>query len=251
MSSQLDFQTQGPAEALQPPSCSMSQEAAQQLLQSLQLQVPSSVKALQEKLVEEQSHTSQKERRSDQLQRQLCLVQRMQEQLMVQAAQAAGLKYKEWLAGSSPTQGPRAFANDLAPGTHAGLHSQQAVLPVCFDGDSGGECLGNPGQHSPHNSLKEQLQAVAQEDARCVFVARRLAKLGLDSADKLSQYFMPYGEVKSVHVARAWSQGGKFWRAGSVGFVVMHSAEAVWAIMQGGPAHIVCGVVITVHPFRA
>lgn len=248
MSSQLDFPTQGPAEALQPPWCSMSQEAAQQLLQSLQLQVPSSVKALQEKLVEEQSHISQKEKRSDQLQRQLGLVQRMQEQLMVQAAQAAGLKglcQLMVLAGGSPTQGPR------APGACAGLHQQHAVSPACLDGDGGGECLGNPGQHSPHNSLKEQLQAVAQEDARCVFVARRLAKLGLDSAEKLSQYFMPYGEVKSVHVARAWSQGGKFWRAGSVGFVVMHSAEAVWAIMQGGPAHIVCGVVITVHPFKA
>lgn len=227
----------------------MSQEVAQRLLQSLQLQVPSSVKALQKKLVEEQSHTSQKATRSHQLQRQLCLVQRMQEQLMVQAAQAAGLKYKEWLAGSSQASGPEVLANELEPKACAGPHSQHAPSAGCFDGD-GGECLNDPGQHSDHISLKEQLQALEQEDARCVFVVRRLAKLGFDSADKLSLYFMPYGEVKSVHVPRAWSQG-KFWRAGSVGFVVMHSAEAVCAIMQGGPAHIVCGVVITVHPFRA
>jgi len=228
----------------------MSQEVAQRLLQSLQLQVPSSVKALQKKLVEEQSHTSQKATRSDQLQRQLCLVQRMQEQLMVQAAQAAGLKYKEWLAGSSPAQGPKESAKELVPSTCAGLHSQNAPSGGCCDGDGGGGCLNNPSQHSDHISLKEQLQALEQEDVRCVFVVRRLAKLGFDSADKLALYFMPYGDVKSVHVPRAWSQG-KFWRAGSVGFVVMRSAEAVCAIMQGGPAHIVCGVVITVHPFRA
>jgi len=221
----------------------------------MQLPVPSSVKALQKKLVEEQSHVSQRETRSDRLQRQLCLIQRMQEQLLVQAAQAAESKYKEWLTGSSQAQWAGTFGTST-PQVHRSVRSQNAPSASCFDG---GTSPGSPPPQEdqphvslkdrPRVSLKEQLQALAQEDAGCVMVARRIAKLGFNSAEKLRLYFMPYGEVKCVHVAHAWSQG-KYWRAGSVGFVVMSSTEAVQAIVQGGPAHIVCGVVITVHPFR-
>merc|ERR1719464_248209 len=85
---QSQMQPESPSQGSPPlQRRTISLEAAQHILQMLQLEVPNSVKALQKELSEEQEQPQQQETRAAQLQRQLDLVQQMQQQLLAQAAE--------------------------------------------------------------------------------------------------------------------------------------------------------------------
>jgi len=116
------------------------------------------------------------------------------------------------------------------------------------------------------DTMKAQLQALQTEEPTKVFIARRINKLGFQSADALSSYFSSYGVVKGVYVSHSrvknMRQGGfnkackeaagsQVWRlrAAALGFVVMEDPEATARILQDGPEHNVRGAMIKVHPF--
>jgi len=110
--------------------------------------------------------------------------------------------------------------------------------------------------------MKAQLQALQQEDAACVLIARRINKLGFSSSSHLRAHFSRYGQVKGVFVShsrvrslRAFSHqraADAHWRlrAAALGFVVMESPEVVQMILDEGVDHTVIGVPIHLHPFQ-
>jgi len=195
--------------------------------------------------------------REEQLKRQLLLIDQIKERLMLQAAQAADTRYWELSAGRWQVQQQMAPTQDLLASTWAGTYCPRASPGTgCLkkEGGCSGEVLCSSTPEGKCGGLKYQLQALQQEDARCIVTTRRLAKLGFDSAHKVRCYFSCYGEVQCVHVPGSTRQESTTptpkRRAGSVGFVVMASAEAACAVVQDGPAHVVCGVMITVHAFE-
>jgi len=273
----------------------ISLEAAQHILQMLQLEVPESVKTLQKELCEEQEQPQQEETRAEQLERQLDLVQQMQQQLLAQAVETlnkrgytslqqvlgqhqplgrsnAGMP---WCAPDSmPGSGdvsPQHFGGTTPPMKQHSLHKvpvrpgTQRPPPSVLDGGTGG---GNGGategpRHGTRDeppldgadTMKTQLQALQQEDPKMVFIARRINKLGFNSADQLRRHFVTYGEVKCVHVSHSRVKSMRpdvQWRmrAASLGFVVMASAEATRNILRDSPEHVVNGVAIRVYEFQ-
>lgn len=238
------FSKQNREQPVQVPICSMSQRVALQLLQSLRLPTPSSVVSLQKELLEQQSRPILEKTRLEQLECQRLLIEQVQERLMLQAAWAADSMYRELSAGSAQAH-QKITLNDL-------LANGQALAGdkgVCGD-----EVLCRSTPEGKCVSLKGQLQAIQQEEARCIVTTRRLAKLGVDSALHVRRYFSCYGEVRFVHVpgsTKLVTNPTPKRRASNVGFVVMASAEAACAVLQDGPAHLVCGVMITVQPFQA
>ena len=278
----------------QPQRRTVSLEAVQHILQMLQLEVPKSVKTLQKELCEEQEQPQQEETRAEQLQRQLDLVQQMQQQLLAQAVETlnkrgytslqqvlgqhqpwgrsdAGMP---WVASDSMTGIPG--SGDVPPQHFGGgttppmkqrsLHKvpvrpgTQRPPPTSLDGGGTGggnggvpegprRCTSSKAAAGQRNgqkqttvaagadairrgppdvadTMKTQLQALQQEDPEMVFIARRINKLGFNSADQLRNHFATYGEVKCVHVSHSRVKSMRpdvQWRmrAASLGFVVM------------------------------
>mmetsp|Transcript_18396 Transcript_18396/g.36076 ORF Transcript_18396/g.36076 Transcript_18396/m.36076 type:complete len:202 (-) Transcript_18396:188-793(-) len=111
-------------------------------------------------------------------------------------------------------------------------------------------------------TMKAQLQALQQQDPACVFIARRINKLGFSSPDQLRAYFGRFGEVASVHVAHSLVKSTRIinngrtaeshyrQRPAALGFVVMRSPEATTKILTGGIDHVVNGIRITVQTFH-
>lgn len=118
------------------------------------------------------------------------------------------------------------------------------------------------GRQAVPETMKSQLQALSLEDPACVFIARRINKLGFASSSQLRLYFSRYGEVKSVHVSHSRVKSVRptgerrcpnvQWRlrAAALGFVVMCSREAIHHILEDGPEHEVNSVMVRVHPFH-
>jgi len=111
-------------------------------------------------------------------------------------------------------------------------------------------------------TMKAQLQALSFEDPGCVFIVRRINKLGFASSGQLQNHFAKYGEVKSVHVSHSRVKSLRpqadrrtpsvQWRlrAAALGFVVMQSRDAIQRILEDGPEHEVQTVMVRVHPFH-
>jgi len=110
-------------------------------------------------------------------------------------------------------------------------------------------------------TMKSQLQALQRENPEAVFIARRINKLGHNSAEILQAHFQRFGPVKGVYVSHSRvkslrSRGdGKppefQWRlrAAALGFVVMQDAEATAQILAEGPEHLVNGFLVRVNNF--
>mmetsp|Transcript_45907 Transcript_45907/g.109336 ORF Transcript_45907/g.109336 Transcript_45907/m.109336 type:complete len:232 (-) Transcript_45907:20-715(-) len=141
------------------------------------------------------------------------------------------------------------------------------------DGESFGEDVGGDAasdaeegnnNHQPEqaNTMRASLQALQTEDPTCVFIARRINKLGFESPTTLKTYFSKnYGEVKSVHVSHSMVKGnrsgdpvedGVHWRKrpAALGFVVMMDAETTQKILSDGPELTVEGVQVVVQAFQ-
>eukprot|EP00445_Apocalathium_hangoei_P055961 CAMPEP_0204049922 /NCGR_PEP_ID=MMETSP0360-20130528/119324_1 /ASSEMBLY_ACC=CAM_ASM_000342 /TAXON_ID=268821 /ORGANISM="Scrippsiella Hangoei, Strain SHTV-5" /LENGTH=75 /DNA_ID=CAMNT_0050996845 /DNA_START=18 /DNA_END=242 /DNA_ORIENTATION=+ len=52
-------------------------------------------------------------------------------------------------------------------------------------------------------TLSMSLQMLSNEDPACLFIVRRINKLGFKAARKIRQYFMAYGQVLKVLVAHS------------------------------------------------
>lgn len=116
----------------------------------------------------------------------------------------------------------------------------------------------DPSQGEEANSMKKQLQALQEEDPACVFIVRRINKLGFSSPPVLREHFSRFGPVKHVYVShsrvkalRGTRQGDWRLRAAALGFVVMKHAESTELILASGPEVVVKGVTIRVFRFQS
>jgi len=103
-------------------------------------------------------------------------------------------------------------------------------------------------------TLRTHLLQLQSEDPRCVFVVRRINKVGFRSKAVLEKHYMRYGEVRKVLVAhskvRAPPSCSVKTRPGNFGLVVMRTPEAVNQILALGSEQIVGGIEIQVQPFE-
>lgn len=101
------------------------------------------------------------------------------------------------------------------------------------------------------------LQLLSHEDAQCLFIVRRINKLGFKAAKKLKQYFTMFGTVVNVlcaHSTVRLSNGESAppivarKRPSSLGFVQMADAYSVSKILEH--EHEVDGFLIRVEKFE-
>jgi hypothetical protein len=100
-------------------------------------------------------------------------------------------------------------------------------------------------------TLGNHLTELLEEAPERVFIARRINSLRFHSQQVLEQHFSKYGTVTKVLVAhsRVKSYRVPRIRPGSLGFIVMGSADSVQAILSLGREQMVGGHIITVEPF--
>jgi len=185
-----------------------------------------------------------------------------------------------------PHNGPRDFAPELRlPGQHnkvapPTVHSELVIIPVMPPSAGTGEApmkmkqkkqsshmqRGNARaqqkaefQNGRAMTMKEQLEALQNEDPACVFIARRINRLGFASAEILRSHFSTYGKVETVLVAHSrvksmasnrGRQEQQRLRAAGVAFIVMSSAEVVAMLLAECAQSIVNGVAVQLQPFR-
>lgn len=102
--------------------------------------------------------------------------------------------------------------------------------------------------------MRMQLQALQAKDPGSVLIARKLHRLGFNSAQKLQEHFCQYGAVKEVLVphSRVKASPGRRARTrpAAIGFIVMSSSEAAAAVIEQGSEHLVEGIQINVQAFQ-
>eukprot|EP00929_Paragymnodinium_shiwhaense_P107963 TRINITY_DN74300_c0_g1_i1.p1 TRINITY_DN74300_c0_g1~~TRINITY_DN74300_c0_g1_i1.p1 ORF type:complete len:309 (-),score=44.50 TRINITY_DN74300_c0_g1_i1:399-1229(-) len=107
-------------------------------------------------------------------------------------------------------------------------------------------------------TMKEQLLKLQAEDPGCVFICRKIKKLGFDSPDALRTYFSKTGPVRAILVSHsrgrtnAGGSGGsssQFRRPAAIGFCLMANADDAAKILAAKD-HNVDGVEVTVQAFR-
>jgi len=106
-------------------------------------------------------------------------------------------------------------------------------------------------------SLGSYLNYLKQIDAGRILLARKINRLGFNSATVLADHYSTYGHVEHVFVPRsrsvARSQSNRPFvrsRPSGIGFVVMSESQAVDAILQEGEAHCVAGETVQLQRFR-
>lgn len=132
--------------------------------------------------------------------------------------------------------------------------------PTLADGDGAPQSAGATGDAAPpvsHLTMRQQLSALEEEQPECVFIVRKINKLGFESSDALTKYFSGFGDVKGVHVLHARTKKSTGapdkptkQRPSSLGFVVMTTPEEAARILQEGPEHTVQGFPVTVQAFE-
>jgi hypothetical protein len=104
-------------------------------------------------------------------------------------------------------------------------------------------------------TLQTHLKALGNEDPSCIFIVRKVNRLGFGSVEKLTEFFSQHGTVVKVLVAHSkvkQNQSGSsqvFLRPGSLGFVLMKSPKSVQSILAQGPTMTLQGTSIRVQPF--
>eukprot|EP00929_Paragymnodinium_shiwhaense_P012544 TRINITY_DN11982_c0_g1_i1.p1 TRINITY_DN11982_c0_g1~~TRINITY_DN11982_c0_g1_i1.p1 ORF type:complete len:945 (-),score=231.40 TRINITY_DN11982_c0_g1_i1:393-3227(-) len=105
-------------------------------------------------------------------------------------------------------------------------------------------------------TLRKCLEDLRHEDARKIFIARRINKLGFQSKTILEQHYSWYGIVEQVLVAHCMVRPSQAenvaprLRAGNFGLVVMEDAETVEKILAEGEEQYVNGEFICVRRFE-
>mmetsp|Transcript_14398 Transcript_14398/g.26518 ORF Transcript_14398/g.26518 Transcript_14398/m.26518 type:complete len:621 (-) Transcript_14398:125-1987(-) len=106
-----------------------------------------------------------------------------------------------------------------------------------------------------HETMRSHLQALRNEDPRCIVITRRIGKLGFHSKDILNRFFQKFGQVRQVLVAHSKvkpfgdTESYPRQRPGNFGLVLMKDMETVQRILGEGPTLTVAGVEIQVQPF--
>lgn len=106
-------------------------------------------------------------------------------------------------------------------------------------------------------TLRTYLQKLRSEDPRCIFIVRRINKLGFRSKVLLEKHYSQFGEVAQVCVAHSKvkplpnTQGANpRTRPGNFGLVVMRHPGSVRRVLQQGTPQNVMGFEILVYRFE-
>jgi len=137
-------------------------------------------------------------------------------------------------------------------------HSSQLAsdtLPSDLHGESASKLQND--KDIERQSLGSYLNYLKQIDAGRILLARKINRLGFDSAAVLADHYSTYGNVEHVFVPRsrsvARSQSNRPFvrsRPSGIGFVVMSASQAVDAILQEGEAQCVAGETVQLQRFR-
>eukprot|EP00746_Dinoflagellata_sp_MGD_P016363 gnl/MRDRNA2_/MRDRNA2_136916_c0_seq1.p1 gnl/MRDRNA2_/MRDRNA2_136916_c0~~gnl/MRDRNA2_/MRDRNA2_136916_c0_seq1.p1 ORF type:complete len:500 (+),score=107.06 gnl/MRDRNA2_/MRDRNA2_136916_c0_seq1:94-1593(+) len=104
-------------------------------------------------------------------------------------------------------------------------------------------------------TLQTHLKALGNEDPSCIFIVRKVNRLGFRSVETLTKFFSQHDTVVKVLVAHSKvkrNQGSNselYLRPGSLGFVLMKTPESVQKILAQGPTVTVQGTPIRVQSF--
>merc|ERR1719171_1963051 len=117
------------------------------------------------------------------------------------------------------------------------------------------DSTGNNWSNNHNTTLQTHLKALSKEDPHCVFIVRKVNRLGFRSGEILTRHFSSFGGVVKVLVAhpkvkRAGKGNELHLRPGSLGFVVMKTAGSVEKVLSLGPEVLVQGLAIRVQPFQ-
>lgn len=80
--------------------------------------------------------------------------------------------------------------------------------------------------------LADVLNVLDSEDESCIFIVRKISKLGFSAYDSLSQYFSKYGLVKKILLLPSRGKGDSRNRPASMGFVVMSSKSESCSVLM-------------------
>lgn len=114
----------------------------------------------------------------------------------------------------------------------------------------------NKSKLKARETLRTYLQQLRSEDPRCIFIVRRINKLGFRSKMLLERHYSQYGEVKQVCVAHSkvkpLPNSGTLprTRPGNFGLVVMRSPSILRRILDEGVVQTISGVEVHVHRFE-
>jgi hypothetical protein len=114
----------------------------------------------------------------------------------------------------------------------------------------------NKNKLKARETLRTYLQQLRCEDPRCIFIVRRINKLGFRSKMLLERHYSQYGEVKQVCVAHSkvkpLPNSGTLprTRPGNFGLVVMRSPNVLRRILDEGVVQTISGVEVHVHRFE-
>lgn len=108
------------------------------------------------------------------------------------------------------------------------------------------------------NTLRANLKKLVEYDAERIFMVRKINKLGLGSAQLLTNYFSQVGSVTKVYVTHSIDrrkmdenpQARPLVRPAGIGFVVMDKADQVASAFEKGLEQDVCGVKIVLSPYE-
>jgi len=180
-------------------------------------------------------------------------------QLPPTALLAAALEQQAMHLSAKPQPpAPRQAAPKLAQAqqtgkAHRGQQQQQRTERQAAPPTS---LASNSAKDAGHETMRSHLQALRNEDSRCIFIARRIGKLGFRSKEILERFFHRYGPVRTVLVAHSKvkpfgdaAESHQRKRPGNFGLVLMKDPSAVERILGEGPSLTVAGVDIQVQPF--
>jgi hypothetical protein len=135
-----------------------------------------------------------------------------------------------------------------------GLEPPQEQEETVFSEEShanGGKVIGS----RPEQTLSMHLTELQAEDPACIFIARRISRMGFRSQQALFRHFSKFGKVKRVLVANSKVKPFRNYQAeprirpGSLGFVVMQSANSLPKIFNAGREQTICGCPVVIEPF--
>lgn len=158
-------------------------------------------------------------------------------------------------AGKAAHARARSSTESAASWTAGSKQGSTAPSAASEDGSSAAAPSGGAQKKCKEN-LRSYLQEVRSEDPRCIFITRRINKLGFRSKSVLERHFAQYGEVTKIMVAHSkvkpYPNSGCLprTRPGNFGLVVMRSPDAVAKILQQGPEQLVADVAIQVYRFE-
>lgn len=173
--------------------------------------------------------------------------------------------HRAWLAMAQQQQcavpampTPFGFADGFAP-PFLGMPMER---PCYAPADMG--CMAGFEEHDPYDARKPQkvqtlatsLQVLSQEDPRCIFIVRRINKLGFKAPRKLKSYFQGFGHVVRILVAHSTVRQScepksmSRRRPSSLGFVQMRRIDDVQKVLALGKEQQVDGITIVVQQFE-